>query len=234
MSDQPASADLSRMLTLVAHELRTPLTVAAGYLKMLDSERFGTLAPGQRSAVAAAIRSCEQLLALAADLSTLARLDRGELALAHGPVRASALIDAAIAACPASEHHTVQYESAGTADPTLLADGTRLGRALTALLTAVGRAVPDGTTVRVERALETAGDEGWLVIGIGKADAAAEAAPKPLDLWQSGLGVALPLALRIVSLEGGTVEADSMAVRVRLPVAAGRHAAGHDADSAAR
>ena len=59
----PPREDLLRLLTLTAHELRTPLSVAAGYLKMLTSERLGPLTDAQRKAVTAAAKSCEQLLA---------------------------------------------------------------------------------------------------------------------------------------------------------------------------
>jgi signal transduction histidine kinase len=220
--------DLIRLLTLTAHELRTPLSVASGYLKMLSSERLGPLADAQRKALGAASRSCDQLLALASDLSTLARIERGEAALNRAPVSAAALIAEAIAGCVTTDQHPVTINSSGSEDAVVLVDPVRTRHSLCSLITAVVRAVPDGATVRVSHLLHGENGRRRLVVIIaqdGQADAEAALDHRhlePFDEWEGGLGVGLPLARRFLHLEGGDVralETDCPGLVVTLPIA---------------
>jgi signal transduction histidine kinase len=219
--------DLIRLLTLTAHELRTPLSVASGYLKMLSTERLGPLGEAQRKAVVAAGKSCDQLLALASDLSTLARLERGEAALSRAPVSAASLIADAIASCVTSEQHPVTINSVGHDDVTVLVDPVRTRHSLCSLITAVARGVPDGATVTVSHVLHTDHGSPRLVVIIaqdGQADAEAAFDHRhlePFDEWEGGLGVGLPLAQRFLRLEGGDIralETDCPGLVVTLPV----------------
>src|SRR5690554_5463999 len=109
MTPTPEETRLLRLLTLVAHELRSPLTVSSGYLKMLQSDRLGPLTEAQQKAVAASLRASDQLMSLASDLSFLARLHRGEAALARTLLTASELIGAAIEQCPSSTAFPVTF-----------------------------------------------------------------------------------------------------------------------------
>jgi K+-sensing histidine kinase KdpD len=221
--------DLLRLLTLTAHELRTPLSVAAGYLKMLTSERLGPLNDAQRKAVTAAAKSCDRLLALSSDVSAIARLERGEAALTRARVQASALIRDAIAGYPEADAHPVTIAADGDDDAVVLVDPVRARNSLQALISAVARSVPDGATVRVSRVLHR--DEGHarlfvIIAQSGQADAETVIDHRhagPFDEWEGGLGVGLPLARRFFRLEGGDIQGldtDCPGLVVSLPVAA--------------
>jgi len=219
-----------RLLMLVAHELRTPLTVASGYLKMIDSERLGPVTEPQRKAVLASQRACAQLLTLASDLSFLASLERGDAVLQRAPVLASTLVADALAACT-NHDYPVRFESAGEDDVTVVVDPVRMRHAIESLIRCVARTVPDGATVRVSRVLHDDAGRTSLAIIIAQAGDADTLAAidhshlEPIDEWQGGLGVGLPLARRFISVEGGDVralETKSPSLVVLLPVAADR------------
>jgi len=162
-----ADADLARLATLVAHEMRTPLSVVAGYMKLLATERQGPLTEPQRRSIDGATRAAQQLTNLAADLSQLARIIRGEVTPNPTPVAVPTLLEDLARAHVVVDEHPVHVEAAlgrndiareaGTprdaaAQPEALvvkADAANLRRALTALLAAVVRAAPDDATVRL-------------------------------------------------------------------------------------
>jgi signal transduction histidine kinase len=218
--------DLVRALALVSHELRTPLSVVSGYLNMLASERAGPLSESQKRSVAGATRACDQLIALAADIGHLARLERNELPFNRAEVKASALIADALAALRTAEGHTVTIESSGNDDGTVLVDPVRMKQALRLLLAAVARTVPDGATVRVSRVMHIENGRHWLVLAIAQAGQADTLSIidhghlEPFDEWEGGLGVGLLLARRVVQLEGGRIrslETPSLGLVVMLP-----------------
>jgi signal transduction histidine kinase len=219
--------DLLRLLTLTAHELRTPLSVTGGYLKMLTSERLGPLNEAQQKAVTAAARSCDQLLALASDLSALARLERGETPLKRVPVLVSALVRDAISSYPTSPSHPVTITETGEEDATVTVDPVRARNALQSLIAAVARTAPDEATLRVSRVLHTDNGRTFLYIIIAPGSQADRETvvdhrhTAAFEPWDGGLGVGLPLALRFLRLEGGDVrglDTDSPGLVISLPV----------------
>ena len=228
-----------RLLTLVAHELRTPLTVTSGYLKMLASERLGPLTEGQRKGVAASIRAADQLLALAADLSDLAKIDRGDVTAVRSLVRASALLDATIALYADLPCPSLPCAQTGDDDPWVSVDRARVARALRTLVAVVARTLPESATLHLSRRRQDVDGEPWLAIVIAEAGAGPARLPEsgplaPIDEAQGGLGVGLPLARRILALHGGLYGAldpdpidaraggGTRAVLVLLPIAPDR------------
>jgi signal transduction histidine kinase len=216
-----------RLISLVAHELRTPLSVASGYLKMLDSGRLGSINEPQRKAIVASQRACDQLLTLASDLSFLASLERGDAVLQRTAVLASTLVADALAAC-AKHEPPVRFESVGEDDVTVVVDPIRMRHAIESLVRCVARTLPDGSTVRVSRVLhEDAGRTSLAVIIAQDGDVDPLAAIdhshlEPIDEWQGGLGVGLPLARRFIAVEGGDVralETKQPSLVILLPVA---------------
>ena len=223
------SSELARLLSLIAHELRTPLSVTSGYLKMLASERPGPLTDSQKHAVGGAGRSCELLATVAADISLLGRLERGEIAPQTVPIDIAHLIEEITHGYVSNPDHPVAVEVASDGSPALHADAGHLRRALTAFLAAVVRSAPDDSTVRI--AWHTTADAPpRLVIGFALADRLdalleeSESRLSALDESQAGLGMVLPIARRLLALGGATIHAarDSQALglRVTLPLTA--------------
>jgi signal transduction histidine kinase len=209
---QNEEAELARLVTLVAHELRTPLSVVSGYLKMLASERPGTLNETQRRSVEGADRACQQLVTLAADLTWLARVARGEVAPNRAPVPLGRLLDEVGHAHRLPDEHPVTVDVSADA-VTIDADAAHLRRALTSMLAAVVRMVPEHTTVRIVGCRRDASVPPDVVIAIAPAsliDDVLNAAPdtlEPLNESAGGLGVGLPLAQRLIALEAGEIKA---------------------------
>jgi signal transduction histidine kinase len=206
MSDD---AELARLVTLVAHELRTPLSVVSGYVKMLTSERQGPLTDAQRRSLAGADRACQQLMTIAADMSWLARITRGEIAPNRTPVALERLLAEIQAAHQSPDEHPVTVEAIVETKPlTINSDANHLRRALTSILAAAVKAAPDHATVRIVGAKRD-----MIAIACGPETLiedllAAIAHPQTLDPVNEslgGLGVGLPLARRLMALEGGTI-----------------------------
>jgi signal transduction histidine kinase len=235
-----SSSDLARLLSLIAHELRTPLSVTSGYVKMLASERPGPLTEAQRHALGGAGRSCAHLTTVAADLSLLGRLERGEVSPQPVALDLEALAKAVVEAYVVHPDHpvTVGLTDGASAPLTLQADPEHLKRTLSALLAAVVRAAPDDGAVRIGWKALTASN-GWsgvagmddgprVLIGLALTDRLdtlleAEASSlEPLDELQAGLGMALPVVRRLMGLEGGTIrsarESQSLGLRLTLPI----------------
>lgn len=222
-----ARDDLVQLLTLTAHEMRGPLSVAAGYMKMLATERQGPLNEAQRKSVDAAVRACEQLAALASDVSAVARLERGETELSRVVVSAVALVDEIIAGCAMPDHHPVTFESTGDVEAWILVDPIRARQSLRALLMSVGRSVQEGAVILVRRLVCTEGTQRNLLLVIAEAGRASEDAAKgfaerpALAEWEGGLGLAVPLATGLLRLEGGdvrTLDASAPGLVVSLPI----------------
>jgi signal transduction histidine kinase len=223
------TSELARLLSLIAHELRTPLSVTSGYLKMLASERPGPLTDTQKHAVGGASRSCDLLATVAADISLLGRLERGEITPQPVPIDIAHLVDEITHGYASNPDHPVAVEVAGDDPPahTLHADAGHVRRALTAFLAAVVRSAPDDSTVRI--AWRTANDgPPRLLVGLALADRLDALLDEPegrlsaLDESQAGLGMVLPIARRLLALSGATIHAarDSQALglRVTLPL----------------
>jgi signal transduction histidine kinase len=235
MSDD---TELARLVTLVAHELRTPLSVVSGYVKMLASERQGPLTETQRRSLSGADRACQQLMALAADMSWLARIARGEIAPNRAPVALERLLAEIQGTHEPHDEHPVTVEAIVETKPfTITADGNHLRRTLTSMLAAVVRAAPDHAVVQLVAARRAPGapqppptistPPAAIVIACAPAQAIGDllaADPQTLDPVNEalgGLGVGLPLARRLMALEGGTIgtrtTADGLGLRLTLP-----------------
>jgi signal transduction histidine kinase len=223
-------AELARLVSLVAHELRTPLSVVSGYVKMLASERQGPLTDAQRRSLAGADRACQQLTGLAADMSLLARIARAEVSPNRAPVPLERLLAELQAAHVSLDEHPVTVEAIVETRPlTVEADAIHLRRTLTSLLAAVVRAAPDHADVQIVAARREAGTppKPVTVVAFGPASAIRDllaADPEtldPLNESSGGLGVGLPLARRLMALDGGTIgartTADGLGLRLTLP-----------------
>jgi K+-sensing histidine kinase KdpD len=195
-----------RLISLAVHELRTPAGVVGGYLRMLqrDSE---PLSDRHRKLVDEAAKSYARLVALVSELSDIAKLDDGAIAMRQQEFDLCSLLAEVAESVHAELERAVRLEVQGErAGARMRGDTDRLRAAFTAIFRAILREKPDGTSVVAECRLADPGGRASAVVAI--ADAAAvqsayDAAALPFDEKRGGVGLSLALARRVIELHGG-------------------------------
>lgn len=219
----------STFLSLVVHELRTPANVVGGYLRMLQHDAEG-LSERQRKMVDEAERSCQRLVAMIAELSEIQKLDADIIQLVQEPFDLFPLVQRIVDEMKRREEFEVGIELRGPSEGApIRGDAARLESALSGILRAVLRELPPPTTVIVNRQID-ARQKRSAVIAIAEKGALADAHTDngiPFDEKRGGLGLAVPLARRIVERHGGSVFSPegpgrSIAI-VRLPLGESDH-----------
>ena len=215
----------AQLLSLAVHEFRTPASVVGGYLRMLQGDSDTPLSERQRRMIDEAERSCQRLVALIAELSEIQKLDSNLVDLAQQGFDAfPAIAEAAQGVHEAEDRNVrlvVRGESAGAS---MQGDVTRLRKAFAAIFRASMREMPADTTVIAERRIEQHdGLQSAILIVADEPNVQAsyEAEPVPFDEKRGGLGLALPIARRIIERHRGRIwsPAGSRAtVIISLPV----------------
>lgn len=201
---------LPRAMSLAVHELRTPVTVVAGYLRMLLKEQAGPLSEKQKKMLEEADRSCTRLGALVAEMSEFGKLAGGDVALARQDFDLAALAAELASTLHDAEDRGVTLESRVTIPLMVTGDRARIAAAVKALMqSAMRERVEPG--VLIVRGSAGTGSPQWAVLAIGDETAlpalerAAAGAPPAFDEWRGGLGLALPVARRVIEAHGGAV-----------------------------
>jgi signal transduction histidine kinase len=199
--------DYPQMLSLAVHEFRTPASVVGGYLRMLQRDLDAPLTERQRKMVDEAEKSCARIVDIVAELSDISKLDAGVISLARQPLDVFALIGDVAEHVQESRDRDVRLEVRGqTAGARLSGDAARLRTAFAAILRAILREKAGPTLVVAERRLVAANGVTSAVIVIVEepsVEAAYENATGPFDEHRGGLGLALPLARRVIEGHGG-------------------------------
>jgi signal transduction histidine kinase len=232
-SDVSVTVEYARLLSLAVHEFRTPASVVAGYLRMLHRDTSSPLAERQRKIVEEAEKSCARIVELINELSELSKLDGGTAALTEMPVDLFELVEEVAAGVHEAEDRDVHLEVRGEPQGApVIGDRGRLTGSFSTFFRAVLREQPGSSTVVVDRrrAGERSASRAVIVVA---ADAdvqrAYEASPAALDEKRGGLGLALPIARRVIerhsgrvwtpALDGGETPAARSAIIVSLPLA---------------
>jgi signal transduction histidine kinase len=206
---------LPRAFSLAVHELRTPVTVVAGYLRMLLREQAGPLNEKQKKMLEEADRSCGRIGSLVAEMSEFGKLEAGEIAFARQEFDLAALVTQLASELHDGEDRGVRLEArvtmpVGMTEITVTGDRMRIAAAVKALMqSAVRERVEPG--VVVARVSAGTGSPRWGVLAIGDEavlpeleDGASEPPPQ-FDEWRGGLGIALPVARRVIEAHGGAL-----------------------------
>jgi signal transduction histidine kinase len=200
-------------MSLAVHELRTPVTVVGGYLRMLLREQGGPLTERQRKMLEEAERSCGRLGALVSEMSDFGKLEAGELTLARQDVDIAGLIAELAGGMLEGADRGVRLEVRGVDEPVpVTGDRTRLSAALKALMHAALRERGEPGAIIVECSIE-GGRNGqrYALVRIGDEtalpllSAPADETMPAYDVWRGGLGLALPVARRVIEGHGGTL-----------------------------
>jgi signal transduction histidine kinase len=197
----------AQLLSLAVHEFRTPASVVGGYLRMLQRDTETPLNDRHRKMVEEAEKSCARIVALIGELSEIAKLEDPDTQLPQEPLDLFAMAREVAAETDEAADRGVQLAPRGAVSgATMKGDVVRLHRGLNALFRAVLREQPDQTMVVAECRLTRDGTGAAAVIAIAKDDEVAgalAAPPTAFDEKRGGLGMALPIARRVIERHGG-------------------------------
>jgi signal transduction histidine kinase len=214
-----------QLLSLAVHEFRTPASVVGGYLRMLQRDTDSTLSERQRKMVEEAEKSCARLVAIVAELSDVAKLDAGLIKLAQQPTDAFVLVAEVADLVHEARDRAVRFEARGQADGARMSgDATRLRCAFDAIFRAILREKPGQCVVVAERRIEEIDGRRSAIVIVAdepSVQAAYDREPGLFDEKRGGMGLALPLARRVIEGHGGRVWAPAPLGVAREPGSAG-------------
>jgi signal transduction histidine kinase len=196
-----------QLISLAVHEFRTPASVVGGYLRMLQRDPENPLTDRQRKMVEEAEKSCARLVALIAELSDISKLDAGLISLQKKPIDLFALLEEVAAHVHEAEDRDVRLQLRGEATGAFMnGDPARLQPAFDALFRAILREKAGPATVVVDRRRMEANGQILAVVTVSEDSTVLDAYERPrqaFDEKRGGLGLALPLARRVVEGHAG-------------------------------
>jgi signal transduction histidine kinase len=208
-SSSSTTESYPQLLSLAVHEFRTPASVVGGYLRMLQRDTDSGLSDRQRKMIDEAEKSCARLVALIAELSDVSKLDSGAIALARQPLDLFALVsDVAELEMEARDREVVLEVRGDNGAAHIAGDATRLRSAFDAIFRAILREKAGPCVVVAERRRETRDGQRAAVIVVSDAESTQtvyERERSPFDEKRGGLGLALPLARRVIEGHGGRI-----------------------------
>lgn len=211
----------TEFLANMNHELRTPLNAVIGFAELILCEAHGPLGDRRYCDYVSHIRTGgEQLLAIIDATLDLSQLAAGKLDLQLCNVEPKAIVkECARAFAAVAEAAKVELVVRPSTDRTVVADPARLKQALTHLLsnaikfTGQGGRVSIGATSEDDAVVFNVTDT-----GIGMTPDQVVIAMQPfrmidgsLTRRHGGIGLGLPLAMRLMKLHGGELRIDSHA-----------------------
>jgi signal transduction histidine kinase len=215
VADNHSSGRYSELLSLAAHEFRTPVSVVSGYLRMLLQDAAGPLDERQRKMIQEADKACGRLAAIVSELSQIAKLDEDAVVLGRYTFDLFTMLDEVGGGMHEASDRDVRLEMAGeAAGARMTGDLLRLQQAFASIFRAVLREQPSGTRVvvdrgRVQKESKKGSENGSgasaliVVARAEEVEAARSGAPASFNEYRGGLGLALPIARRVVEKHGG-------------------------------
>jgi signal transduction histidine kinase len=221
--------EFAELLSLAVHELRTPASVVGGYLRMLVRDDAQPLSERQLKMITEADKSCQRIVELIAELSDIAKLDQGTLAVKDDLFDLFTILQDVAGSVHEAEDREVQLQlRGGAAGAPVRGDLARTRTAFAAFFRAILREQPSSSVVIADRRCVQKDDGRFALVVVASEqtiEQAARSRPAPLVEKRGGLGLALPIARRIIERQGGRVwspsdgaEASADAIIVSLPV----------------
>jgi signal transduction histidine kinase len=197
------------LMSLAAHEFRTPASVIAGYLRMLQKETAPALSARDAKMIDEAAKSCARMVALIEELSEVAKLDSGRSVVGREPFDLFSLTTTLAGDTHEAADRGVhlQVRHASLAAP-VAGDPARMRQAFSSFYRAVLREQPTATTIVADHALVPDAGRLFAQVAIGREDRLPEALASKtttFDEARGGLGLALPIARRVIERHGGSV-----------------------------
>jgi signal transduction histidine kinase len=197
------------LLSLAVHEFRTPASVVGGYLRMLQKDQLPAMSERQLRMIEEADKSCARLVAIIGELSDIGKLDSGAIKLARQPLELFSLLEKVAELVHEASERDVQLKLIGPSDgATITGDAIRLRTAFGAIFRAILREKPGPSIVVAERRLEMRDGSPSAVLIVAddtNVQEAYEREPARFDDSRGGMGLALPLARRVIEGHGGRI-----------------------------
>jgi signal transduction histidine kinase len=197
------------LISLAVHEFRTPASVVGGYLRMLQKDQNPPMSERQRRMIDEAEKSCARLVAIVGELSDIGKLDSGDVTLAQQPLDLFSLIETVAELVREAKERDVQLTLIGPSDGAhMTGDTPRLRTAFDAIFRAILREKPGPGIVAAERRREIRNGQPCAVVIVaddGRVQEAYSREPAAFDDRRGGLGLALPLARRVIEGHGGRI-----------------------------
>jgi signal transduction histidine kinase len=202
-----------QLISLAVHEFRTPASVVAGYLRMLQRDVDQPLTERQRRMIDEAEKSCARLVSLIAELSDIGKLDSGAIRLLKAPVDVFTLVREVADHVHEARDRDVQLVVLGdeSAAP-MNGDTARLRQAFDTVFRTILREKAGPSTVVAERRRAVLGGHNCAVIVVADEPGVQDAYNRPRVPFaetRGGLGLALPLARRVIEGHGGRLQSPS-------------------------
>jgi two-component system, sensor histidine kinase len=222
-------------LATLAHELRNPLAPISNGLQILRMKGSDPGVSGQTLDVME--RQLRQMVRLIDDLLDVSRITTGKLTIRKERLELQAVVGSALETVrPLMESRGHALSIALPAAPVFLfGDATRLSQVLSNLLNNAAKYTDRGGLISLKAELEN--HQATICVKDNGIGISPELLPRVFDMFtqadnslermNSGLGVGLSLARRLIELHGGSIEARSggpgagSEFIVRLPVAEG-------------
>jgi signal transduction histidine kinase len=176
---------------------------------MVLKEHGGPLTDKQKKMLQEAERSCERIGAVVGELSELGKLESHELAVSRQELDLAALLRDVASDMHEGDDRGVRLQIRVPNDPvTVTGDRTRLGAAVATLLHAALRERGEPGVIVAECSVVERSPR-WAVLAVGAEGTlpaliqAGFNTPPPFDEWRGGLGLALPVARRVIESLGG-------------------------------
>jgi signal transduction histidine kinase len=206
---KPPADSYPQLLSLAVHEFRTPASVVGGYLHMLQRDTESPLSERQRKMIDEAEKSYVRLVSLIAELSELSKLDSGQITLRRQPLDVFALVAEVAELVHEARERAVRLEVRGQKDGAgTTGDIPRLRTAFDAIFRAILREKAGPMTVVVDRRVERREGSNLAVLVVAEeasVQASYERERGPFDEKRGGMGLALPLARRVIEGHGGQI-----------------------------
>jgi len=218
ISDRKATERMKdEFVSVVGHELRTPLTSIHGSLKLLSTQRLGSLSAKGYEIVDIALKNTDRLTRLINDVLDLERIESGRVTMERRPCDVEQLILQAVQSMQAmadSHHIDIVVESLTT---TISVDPDHITQALTNLLSNAIKFSSEGATVWI-RAIERETDVILSIRDHGRG-IPSDKIETIFDRFQQvdssdsrqrgGTGLGLAICKKIVQQHGGKIWVES-------------------------